>query len=181
MNEQNVVEVIVVPEVPKVIADEEIYVYVPIATNGTKGIASFDANSINVVAGVASVKDSYVNSLIDVKVQALDDELSAEIQQLQINKLDKLVTDGQYAYIHNGEVQTEIPVSENAPEAIVVRTFRGEILVGDNPHNQNAAISAKFFETHTKPIVDTLNERTEVYFTKDAQGYVYMNEAGGND
>ena len=67
MSEQNVIEVFVVPEVPKVVSDEEIYVYVPIATNNTKGIASFDKNSINVVAGVASVNDNYVNELIDAQ------------------------------------------------------------------------------------------------------------------
>lgn len=77
MSEQNVIEVIVVPEVPKVVSDEEIYVYVPIATNDTKGIASFDKNSINIVAGVASVNDNYVNELIDIKVQTADNEIKA--------------------------------------------------------------------------------------------------------
>ena len=72
MSEQNVIEVIVVPEVPKVVPDEEIYVYVPIATNDTKGIASFDEKSINVVAGVASVNDSYVNELIDIKLKVVE-------------------------------------------------------------------------------------------------------------
>ena len=71
MNEQNVIEVVVVPEVPKVVSNEEIYVYVPVATNDTKGIASFDDESINVLNGVVSVKDDYVNKLIDEKLDEL--------------------------------------------------------------------------------------------------------------
>ena len=71
MSEQNIIEVVVVPEVPKVVPNEEIYVYIPEAANDTKGIASFDSRSINVVAGRASVKDTYVNGLIDVKIQKL--------------------------------------------------------------------------------------------------------------
>lgn len=71
MNEQNVIEVVVVPEVPKVVSNEEIYVYVPVATNDTKGIASFDDESINVINGVVSVKDSYIKKFVDGKLDEL--------------------------------------------------------------------------------------------------------------
>lgn len=64
MSEQNVTESVIVPEVPKVIPNEEIYVYVPVATKSAKGIASFDDKSMNVVDGVVSVKDSYIKGLV---------------------------------------------------------------------------------------------------------------------
>lgn len=171
MSEQNVIEVIVVPEVPKVVSDEEIYVYVPVATNATKGIASFDANSINVVAGVASVNDKYVNDLIDVKVQPLDSR-----------KLDKLTTAGEHVYSHTGDVQEEIAVSTNAtPGNIVKRLEDGGILVPDDSGNEHSAVNLLKVNRIVTPISQTLQKRTEVYLTKDEHGYVYINEVGGND
>ena len=171
MSEQNVIEVIVVPEVPKVVSDEEIYVYVPVATNATKGIASFDANSINVVAGVASVNDKYVNDLIDVKVQPLDSR-----------KLDKLTTAGTYVYSHNGAIQEEIYVSPTPqPFSVVQRNLDGEVLVPDNNFEAKSAINSNALHKVVDPIANTLQKRTEVYLTKDEHGYVYINEVGGND
>lgn len=171
MSEQNVIEVIVVPEVPKVVSDEEIYVYVPIATNDTKGIASFDKNSINVVAGVASVNDNYVNELIDIKVQTTNDK-----------KLDKLTTVGRYVYAHNGQNQEEIAVSTAVyPGNIVERLDDGGILVPDDTGNEHSAVNLAKVNRIVTPISKTLEERTEVYLTKDEHGYVYINEVGGDD
>lgn len=175
MSEQNVIEVIVVPEVPKVVSDEEIYVYVPIATNDTKGIASFDENSINVVAGVASVNDNYVNELIDIKVQAINDKKLDK-------KLDKLTTVGRYVYAHNGQNQEEIAVSTAAyPGNIVERLDDGGILVPDDTGNEHYAVNLAKVNRIVTPISKTLEERTEVYLTKDEHGYVYINEVGGDN
>ena len=46
--EQNIVEDLVIPEVPKVIPNQEMYVYVPVATYESKGIANFDSVSLTI-------------------------------------------------------------------------------------------------------------------------------------
>lgn len=171
MSEQNVIEVIVVPEVPKVVSDEEIYVYVPIATNDTKGIVSFDEDSINVVAGVASVNDNYIKKLIDIEAQTIGDK-----------KLDKLTTSGEYVYSHDGSVQSEILVSVSPDSnSIVRRNDDGNILVNDYPNDETVAINTRKLLSVINPVKEILQERTEVYLTKDEHGYVYINEVGGDD
>lgn len=176
MSEQNVIEVVVVPEVPKVVSSEEIYVYVPEATTDTKGIASFDPNKFSVSNGNVSVKDSYVDSLIEVQVSQLESEVDNKLA----GKVDKLETGGHYVYSHNGALQTEIPVAvEAGANRVVLRDSNGEILVPTGAINSNAAVNASYVDVHLQPIKNNVTElfrRNEVYLTKDENGYVYMNE-----
>lgn len=66
--EQNVVEDLVIPEVPKVISNQEMYVYVPIATHENKGIANFDSYTLTISNGKVSVKESFVDGKIDNRI-----------------------------------------------------------------------------------------------------------------
>lgn len=87
MSERNDIEVIVVPEVPKVLSDEEIYVYIPTATNDKKGIASYDDTHFNVVNGEVSVKEEYFTGLRDATIEEHNqDEAAHPFIQSKVEK-----------------------------------------------------------------------------------------------
>lgn len=87
MSERNDIEVIVVPEVPKVLSDEEIYVYIPTATNDKKGIASYDDTHFNVVNGEVSVKEEYFKGLRDANIEEHNqDEAAHPFIQSKVEK-----------------------------------------------------------------------------------------------
>ena len=65
---ENIIEEIVIPEVPKVIPDQEIYVYVPTASSSKKGVASFNDENFDIENGQVSIKDEYIENVIDEHV-----------------------------------------------------------------------------------------------------------------
>lgn len=163
--EQNVIETLVVPEVPKVIPNQEIYVYVPVATDNKKGIASFDNVSFNISAGHISVKETYVNSLIDVKIV----DYNLQVEEKLNDKVDKLITAGLYAYTHDSQTQGELIISVDGMEnSLVKRDAQGYIIIDGVSIQQYVANET-----------EELKKRTEVYLTADDYGNVYIN--GGDD
>lgn len=90
--EQNIVEDLVIPEVPKVIPNQEMYVYVPIATHENKGIANFDSITLTISNGTVSVKKSFVegeinNSINDRIVQGTGQNSDKVISQKIVTEL----------------------------------------------------------------------------------------------
>lgn len=65
---ENIIEEIVIPEVPKVIPDQEIYVYVPTASSSKKGVASFNEDNFDVENGQVSIKEEYIENAIDERL-----------------------------------------------------------------------------------------------------------------
>ena len=104
MSEQNVIEVIVIPEVPKVIPDEEIYVYVPAATNTYKGIASFDDEFFNVVEGVVSLSNDFVSSKQD---KLTFNDVLGTING-QVFKFGQDITIGEVDYVTSAELNERV-------------------------------------------------------------------------
>lgn len=80
--ERNITQVMVIPEVPNVIPNQELYVYVPQATNSEKGIATFDETSLSVESGKVSVKEDFVKNLIfgDVRFSDKQDKNDPNIK-----------------------------------------------------------------------------------------------------
>ena len=64
MSEINIIERRIVPDKPKVIAKEQIEIYVPSASYVTQGIASFDPHSFNVENGHVALK-TIINNIND--------------------------------------------------------------------------------------------------------------------
>ena len=58
--EYNLIETAVIPEVPKVIPNEQLYVYVPVATKDVAGIVLFDENDFDIVNGKVFLKNTYL-------------------------------------------------------------------------------------------------------------------------
>ena len=92
MAERNVIEHIVVPEVPNVLPGEQLYVYVPIATAKKLGIIKV-GYGLNVVNGFVSINDSYINNLIDEGISDKQDKVDDNITQAgaQASSSDKSV------------------------------------------------------------------------------------------
>ena len=139
MSEQNVVEVIVIPEVPKVIPDEEIYVYVPVATNTYKGIASFDDEFFNVVGGAVSLSNDFVSSKQDrltsddvlgtingqafkygqnITIQTLDYVTSEELNERVSSEISKLVNSAPETLDTLGEIAIALENNEGVIEVL---------------------------------------------------------------
>ena len=55
----NIVEELLTPEVPKMLANEQIHVYVPMASYDNVGIAKYDADDFIVADGKVNIKDIY--------------------------------------------------------------------------------------------------------------------------
>lgn len=79
--EKNVVEQIVVPEVPKVIPNEQVYVYVPLATFDTKGVASYDNTYFTVTNGHVSIKDGVFAS--QSGLQEANDKIAKNTEDIE--------------------------------------------------------------------------------------------------
>lgn len=59
------IEEVILAEVPNVIPNQEVYVYVPTATYTTKGIASYDSLCFIVKDGKVTINESYAKTLFD--------------------------------------------------------------------------------------------------------------------
>ena len=112
--EQNIVEDLVIPEVPKVIPNQEMYVYVPVATYESKGIANFDSVSLTISNGTVSVKESFVDSKIVNKiVQSTGQNLELAIDNSTFVLTAKLKNG-------RGEVLGEVQTVDLPLESVVV-------------------------------------------------------------
>lgn len=58
--EYNLIETAVIPEVPKVIPNEQLYVYIPVAAKDAAGIALFDENDFDIINGKVFLKNTYL-------------------------------------------------------------------------------------------------------------------------
>lgn len=61
----NYKENVIIPEGPKVTSKEQMFLYVPLASNTIPGIASFYRNHFTVINGEVKINQSYIRSLFD--------------------------------------------------------------------------------------------------------------------
>lgn len=67
IKETNIVEQLIIPEVPQTVNSEQLNVYTPVATNGTKGIASYDERHFTVEGGKVRLRNIPNRMLVDVQ------------------------------------------------------------------------------------------------------------------
>jgi hypothetical protein len=168
MSEQNVVEVIVIPEVPKVIPNEEIYVYVPVATNTSKGIASFDDEFFNLVEGVVSLSNDFVSSKQD---KLTSNDVLGTING-QVFKFGQSITIQTLDYVTSEELNERVSLEvsklvNSAPETL---DTLGEIAIALESNKKvveilNDAVSNKVdknaFDVVDDKVTDLLNDVVE--------------------
>lgn len=91
---RNIFQQTIVPEKPRALADERVYVYVPKATNDDKGIASFEDRDFN-------VKEGNVSLIWPIKMEV--EELSNPLENISRIKVleDEFETTGNEASVMN--------------------------------------------------------------------------------
>ena len=154
--EQNIVEDLVIPEVPKVIPNQEMYVYVPVATYKSKGIANFDSVTLNISNGTVSVKTLFVDGMIDNRIvqvtgqnsdkvisqKAITDLLEEKASKNEISEIAKEISEvtAESVAKETAKVTAEETVGTIAREtAETVARETAEVYVDDN-----AAYSLEF-------------------------------------
>lgn len=79
MSEQNIVNVMVIPDVPKVLPGEQLYVYVPKASFTSPGIIAYNDTQFRIDGNFLFIREDYVSSGVQQKIDELkqytDDEL----------------------------------------------------------------------------------------------------------
>ncbi len=163
--EQNIVEDLVIPEVPKVIPNQEMYVYVPAATYENKGIANFDSNTLTVSNGKVSVKIPFVDGKIDGKI---DDRIVQVIGQ-NLDKVisQKAMTDLLEEKASKNELES-VTISKSEPTKKVINdiwvNFDGEVKVynGSAWEKKLDIVTSDELETQVSNINSALNNKASI-------------------
>ena len=91
MSEQNIVNVMVIPDVPKVLPGEQLYVYVPKASFTSPGIIAYNSEQFEINGDFLRIRDDYVSPGVRQKIAELkqytDDQL-----QLKQDKEDENIS-----------------------------------------------------------------------------------------
>lgn len=160
MSEINEINIMIIPETPKMISNEQIFVYIP-----ERLIP--DKIRWGTIIGDLSDQDDLKNALLDIdtkvvtntsKIETLtvdvnNNKAAIEILQTSMsNKLDKSTTKnalyGTYVADEQGTVKQKMFSYHELPQAnaIVQRDLNGDIIVRQSPLNINAAVSKKYVD-----------------------------------
>lgn len=91
MSEQNIVNTIVVPDVPKVLPGEQLYVYVPVATFTSPGIIAYNKNQFEINKTVLSIRDDYIKFVMKDSLLLKQDKEDNSIALPQFPSQKKVV------------------------------------------------------------------------------------------
>lgn len=155
---KNVIEDVVVPESPKVLPNEQLHVYVPMASNNQKGIAKFNEGAFEVVDGEVKLKEKYLN------------DVGSKSFLSKSNLPNKI-----YGTNDSGE-DVNVPYSvEAVANNIVKRSNSGDVIVPSSTTDVNAAVclgQLKEGLSKNVPVVkdDTLDEKFLYSYFYDKYG-----------
>lgn len=79
MSESNTLETIVLADEPNTRSNEQIFVYVPIATNTTPGLVKFDSYDFRVAGGKVYLNEIYLDKRIDDSVEQKVNSIGLEM------------------------------------------------------------------------------------------------------
>lgn len=83
MSEQNIVNVMVIPDVPKVLPGEQLYVYVPKASFTSPGIIAYNSEQFEINGNFLRIRDDYVSSGVKQKIAELKEYTDGKLQLKQ--------------------------------------------------------------------------------------------------
>lgn len=83
MSEQNIVNVMVIPDVPKVLPGEQLYVYVPKASFTFPGIIAYNNTQFRIDGNFLFIREDYVSSGVQQKIDELKQYTDDELQLKQ--------------------------------------------------------------------------------------------------
>jgi hypothetical protein len=91
----NYFEDVVIAESPRVLSKEQVIVYVPLSSNGVKGMCSFNNNQFLVVQGHVQLNDAYIDNLVTEILSKLTLSINSQSTKSHIVELrynDEVVT-----------------------------------------------------------------------------------------
>ena len=83
MSEQNIVNVMVIPDVPKVLPGEQLYVYVPKASFTSPGIIAYNDTQFEINGNFLFIREDYVSSGVQQKIAELKQYTDDKLQLKQ--------------------------------------------------------------------------------------------------
>lgn len=83
MSEQNIVNVMVIPDVPKVLPGEQLYVYVPKASFTSPGIIAYNDTQFRIDGNFLFIREDYVSSGVTQKIAELKQYTDDKLQLKQ--------------------------------------------------------------------------------------------------
>lgn len=83
MSEQNIVNVMVIPDVPKVLPGEQLYVYVPKASFTSPGIIAYNDTQFRIDGNFLFIREDYVSSGVEQRIAELKEYTDGKLQLKQ--------------------------------------------------------------------------------------------------
>lgn len=83
MSEQNIVNVMVIPDVPKVLPGEQLYVYVPKASFTSPGIIAYNSEQFEINGDFLRIREDYVSPGVQQKIAELKQYTDDKLQLKQ--------------------------------------------------------------------------------------------------
>ena len=105
MAEKNITNAVVIPESPRTQAGQVDVVYVPVATNNSKGIASYDEEAFKVIDGKVYINSEYIDSKVgDIQICCTYRGYfsSQSVTQAYLDSVDGVPVVGKYVAANNG-------------------------------------------------------------------------------
>lgn len=99
MSEQNIVNVMVIPDVPKVLPGEQLYVYVPKASFTSPGIIAYNDTQFEINGNFLRIRDDYVSP--GVTQNFVSKQLAGYRQITAADNTPTFRTNA-YTYVNNG-------------------------------------------------------------------------------
>ena len=90
MSEQNIVNVMVIPDVPKVLPGEQLYVYVPKASFTSPGIIAYNSEQFEINGDFLRIREDYVSPGVRQKIAELKQYTDDKLQLKQDKEDDNI-------------------------------------------------------------------------------------------
>lgn len=90
MSEQNIVNVMVIPDVPKVLPGEQLYVYVPKASFTSPGIIAYNNTQFRIDGNFLFIREDYVSPGVQQKIDGLKQYTDDKLQLKQDKEDDNI-------------------------------------------------------------------------------------------
>ena len=90
MSEQNIVNVMVIPDVPKVLPGEQLYVYVPKASFTSPGIIAYNDTQFEINGNFLFIREDYVSSGVKQQIAELKEYTDTKLQLKQDKEDDNI-------------------------------------------------------------------------------------------
>ena len=155
---KNIAEEVIIPESPKVIPNEQLNVYVPVASYTNKGIARFNSQHFTVTDGIVRISNDYMNSLLNKKVDKIPNTTRF---------------DGVYTQGADGRSKLTFISASNMPSTLAFRDERGAIKVA-YPVENNDAVSNGYLKNELDKLKNNVNNYTNAQVADavtDVKGY----------